>query len=74
MALNVNIGIGPIGKMMPICLADKRNTLTHTCSGCANNYILSAVRLDHVSIVLILEAKFCLNGDLIHCIGLLHLN
>ncbi len=37
MALNVNIAIGLIGKIMPICLADKRNTLTHMCSWCASD-------------------------------------
>ncbi len=37
MALNVSIGIGSIRKMMSICIADKRNTLTHMCSGCASD-------------------------------------
>ncbi len=27
----------PDMKIMPICLADKRNTLTHMCSGCASD-------------------------------------
>ncbi len=35
MALNVISESVPIGKMMPICLADKRNTLTHTTGAAA---------------------------------------
>jgi len=64
MALNVNI-VMQIWKIMPICLANKRNMLTHMCSMCASE-LTSAVWL-------ILEAMFCLNDDYIHSFGSLHL-